>query len=395
MVGEYSKENGRFVRPSYWGILPARVRYAPIPSSAKILFAEISALQNVSGCCEAGNAYFCDLYGINRRTLSRWLLWLQKAGFIKVEHEKIQDENGKFITRRAIWTLVDQYGKSRDDEGVQGPTKSPAGSTEDRETLLSEPGDIIVPDRGTFLSPGDIFVPNRGTFLSIPGDKNVPYNSTLICKQNSSNKIGAPAAHYTSGDDSKKTTERSERPAKSQPATQAPAKTETQRQAPDVEREGQKTKVSEPAPPDLFPGTEPAKKKLNRQELLAVVQAGREIHKRITGTPIDDRTINWAVEFRQINTLVARGYSDAEIIDLLQLLGAAREKEEYYAKETPILPSRLSLKIIQNLCQFRDRSFTGANGHRQSPDDFQRELAEKARKRAEMTADLLENGFGN
>ena len=73
-------------QPSYYAVIPASVRYCKsLPSSAKLLFGEITALCSVEGFCWASNAYFMALYDVNRSTLQRWISALAKEGFIRVD----------------------------------------------------------------------------------------------------------------------------------------------------------------------------------------------------------------------------------------------------------------------------------------------------------------------
>ena len=67
-------------KPNYWAVLPAAIRYDPeIPASAKLLYAEISALTDQRGFCWASNAYFVDLYQLSERTIIRLLRTLEAA----------------------------------------------------------------------------------------------------------------------------------------------------------------------------------------------------------------------------------------------------------------------------------------------------------------------------
>ena len=60
------------VKPSYWAVLPATVRYdEKIPASAKLIFAEISALTEKRGFCYASTEYLMQLFGVSERTLQR------------------------------------------------------------------------------------------------------------------------------------------------------------------------------------------------------------------------------------------------------------------------------------------------------------------------------------
>ena len=66
----------------YYAVLSADVRYAKIANGAKLLYAEITALSNKKGYCWASNGYFAKLYGVDVRTIKRWLAHLSSCGFI-------------------------------------------------------------------------------------------------------------------------------------------------------------------------------------------------------------------------------------------------------------------------------------------------------------------------
>ena len=86
---------------SYYAILPANVRYDKnITPNAKLLYAEITALCNDKGYCWAGNAYFAELYGVTKTSISNWISSLQKNGYIDVQ--LIYKENSKEIQSRHI-----------------------------------------------------------------------------------------------------------------------------------------------------------------------------------------------------------------------------------------------------------------------------------------------------
>jgi len=72
-------------KPTYYGVLPAEVRYHPdLNSSQKVLYTEIDALSRKQGYCFASNKYFADLYSISVSTVSRWISRLKEARVIKV-----------------------------------------------------------------------------------------------------------------------------------------------------------------------------------------------------------------------------------------------------------------------------------------------------------------------
>lgn len=73
-------------KKSYYAIIPAHIRYdTSIPANAKLLYGEITALCNAEGYCWAGNAYFADLYGVSKKSVSNWIATLAKRGYISVE----------------------------------------------------------------------------------------------------------------------------------------------------------------------------------------------------------------------------------------------------------------------------------------------------------------------
>ena len=73
-------------RPSYYSILTAEVRYDPeLKANEKLLYSEITALMQKEGYCFATNAYFAELSGVSKRTISDWINHLREKGYIRVE----------------------------------------------------------------------------------------------------------------------------------------------------------------------------------------------------------------------------------------------------------------------------------------------------------------------
>ena len=89
---------------SYYAILPAYVRYdKELSSTAKLLYAEITALCNEKGYCWATNQYFSDLYNVSDRQIRNLLKVLVDKNYIKI----IIEQN----TKRRIF-LIDTPEKN-------------------------------------------------------------------------------------------------------------------------------------------------------------------------------------------------------------------------------------------------------------------------------------------
>lgn len=72
-------------KPGFWAVLPAAVRYDPaLPSTAKLLYAEISSLTDLRGYCFAPNSYFMEMFRISERTLQDHLRALKAGGYIRI-----------------------------------------------------------------------------------------------------------------------------------------------------------------------------------------------------------------------------------------------------------------------------------------------------------------------
>jgi len=76
-------------KPSYYGILPAQVRYdTALTNLAKLLYCEISALASKDGICFAGNKYFAKNFEASERTISRAICSLEENGYVKITRHK-------------------------------------------------------------------------------------------------------------------------------------------------------------------------------------------------------------------------------------------------------------------------------------------------------------------
>lgn len=67
----------------YFAILPANIRYdKSLPANTKLLYAEITALCRTEGYCWATTKYFQELFGVDERTIERWIKRLVDKKYI-------------------------------------------------------------------------------------------------------------------------------------------------------------------------------------------------------------------------------------------------------------------------------------------------------------------------
>lgn len=84
-------------KPSYYINIPASVRYDDsIPPVAKLIFGEIGALCGMRGHCFATNKHLGELYGLDARTVSRYIKKLKEGGYIEISRS--DDTQQRIIT---------------------------------------------------------------------------------------------------------------------------------------------------------------------------------------------------------------------------------------------------------------------------------------------------------
>lgn len=84
-----TKVNPNRTEPTYYGNMPAEVRYSKeLSASEKVLYCEFAALSNKSGYAWASNDYFAELYDVFPSTVSEWIQNLSRHGFIKISNPK-------------------------------------------------------------------------------------------------------------------------------------------------------------------------------------------------------------------------------------------------------------------------------------------------------------------
>lgn len=118
METEVTEEN-----PSYYGILPADVRYCKnLSFGEKVLYTEISSLSNMRGYCFANNSYFANLYDVHKNTISKWISNLEDNGFI-VCFDEIR--KNKSIERRIKLDNINSTKKTTPNDNPINPTIYP------------------------------------------------------------------------------------------------------------------------------------------------------------------------------------------------------------------------------------------------------------------------------
>lgn len=119
-------------QPGYYSILTAEVRYSKIlKPNEKLLFSEITALQNKNGVCSALNKYFAKLYEVEIDTVSRWISNLKKYGFIDVQI-KYKDESKIIIGRSITLPIKKSIGT---DKIIDTPTDKKVDRPTDKKVV--------------------------------------------------------------------------------------------------------------------------------------------------------------------------------------------------------------------------------------------------------------------
>ncbi len=74
--------------PGFWAIIPATVRYdKDLIPNAKLLFAEITALQGKDGYIYTKDEYFSRVFNVTKNNITKWIRQLRDKNYIKVQFE--------------------------------------------------------------------------------------------------------------------------------------------------------------------------------------------------------------------------------------------------------------------------------------------------------------------
>lgn len=105
------------IRPSYFSILTANVRYdKDLSASEKIFYSEITCLCNSKGFCYCSNSYFSSLYDKDIRTIQLWINKLWNKGYIKIEFDNKTNERKIFIVLDKQDLNILQENKIKENE---------------------------------------------------------------------------------------------------------------------------------------------------------------------------------------------------------------------------------------------------------------------------------------
>ena len=143
--------------PGYTALLPPRVRYdKELPATAKLLYAEITAMTDVTGFCWASNRYLGELTGVGKDRASRLVAQLAERGYVEVdvlrgEQNEIR-ERRIFVTDLGLMRLPPPV--KNNDTPIGENNDTPIGENTGRAHIKKNDKSLehnppIVPPRGT------------------------------------------------------------------------------------------------------------------------------------------------------------------------------------------------------------------------------------------------------
>lgn len=71
-----------------------------------MLYGKILTMSEETGYCTATNTYFADLLSKTPRGIQKYILELKTRGIIKIETEKMYDEDGRAMETRMIYPQI-------------------------------------------------------------------------------------------------------------------------------------------------------------------------------------------------------------------------------------------------------------------------------------------------
>ena len=149
--------------PGYTALLPPRVRYdTQLRSTGKLLYAEISAMADVTGFCWATNRYLADLLGISRNTVTELLSELEERGYILIQ--VLRDEKNAVTERRLFITDAGLMRLPPVTQNVHSPIpkKRDTPPPKNRDTPIPKNPDTPIrknPDRPLYKNDNNLDIP--------------------------------------------------------------------------------------------------------------------------------------------------------------------------------------------------------------------------------------------
>ena len=118
-----AEKQGKF--PGYTALLPPRVRYdKDVPATGKLLYAEITAMTDVTGYCWASNGYLGSLVGVGKDRAARLVALLEARGYVSVD---VVRDDKNVVTERRIF--VTDLGFMRLPPPVKNTGRGPVKNT--------------------------------------------------------------------------------------------------------------------------------------------------------------------------------------------------------------------------------------------------------------------------
>ncbi len=142
-------------KPSYYGIIPAHVRYCKeLKPIARLLYADITALCNANGYCTAKNKYFAEAFELSDRSITRYISELERLNFIWIE--SITTPLG---TLRKIWVDKTVMGRQnclgggdssvyQNNINTNKVSKEPENCINDHDRITKEISSYLQTDAG-------------------------------------------------------------------------------------------------------------------------------------------------------------------------------------------------------------------------------------------------------
>lgn len=129
---------GELVRPNFYAILEADVRYDKrLSSTAKLIYAEITALTQKEGYAWASNQYFAENFDLSASQVSRIVSQLVELDYIEVE---IKDKYLRKIKVRKNIIPLRKKRKGVTQKAQTPPTQKAQDNNTSINTILNKEG---------------------------------------------------------------------------------------------------------------------------------------------------------------------------------------------------------------------------------------------------------------